>query len=145
MILLSYNNVSLLHVVGGILWRGKQFLAAQRPQGRSHAGYWEFPGGKVELGENLEDALIRELKEELAITITDPVFFHNILYDYGSLPLSLHFFHVTKFIGEPKTLEGQILRWLTPTEANNFLFLDADRALIKLLQELKTLPTQKTN
>lgn len=55
-------------VVAGILWRGNEFLAAQRPDGKPHAGYWEFPGGKVEKGEDLETALIREMQEELGVT-----------------------------------------------------------------------------
>lgn len=62
------NPRSPIEVVGGILWRGKQFLAAQRPEGRGHAGFWEFPGGKVEQGETREQALTRELAEELSIT-----------------------------------------------------------------------------
>lgn len=134
----SYNS-SCLHVVVGILWRGKQFLAAQRPKGRIHAGYWEFPGGKVEAGESLEDALIRELDEELAITITAPVFFYNVSHNYGDLPLSLHFFHITTFTGEPTPIEGQNLRWLTPKEATNLCFLEADQSLIKKLQNLHTI------
>ena len=57
-----------IEVVGGILWRGGSFLAAQRPEGHPQAGFWEFPGGKVEPGESLEAALARELAEELSLS-----------------------------------------------------------------------------
>ena len=59
-----------IEVVGGILWRGGSFLAAQRPEGHPQAGFWEFPGGKVEPGESLEAALARELAEELSLSVT---------------------------------------------------------------------------
>ena len=59
-----------IEVVGGILWRGGSFLAAQRPEGHPQAGFWEFPGGKVEPGESLEAALARELAEELSLSAT---------------------------------------------------------------------------
>ena len=61
-----------IEVVGGILWRGGSFLAAQRPEGHPQAGFWEFPGGKVEPGESLEAALARELAEELSLSVRNP-------------------------------------------------------------------------
>ena len=99
-----------IEVVGGILWRGGSFLAAQRPEGHPQAGFWEFPGGKVEPGESLEAALARELAEELS--------------------LSVHFFHITEFSGEPVANDGQAFRWVTPEEALTLPFLEADRPLL---------------
>ncbi len=124
-----------ISVVGGILWRGKQFLAAQRPEGATFAGLWELPGGKVEDGESLQEALTREIEEELGVAINSPSFCQTVFHDYGDAPISLHFFHITSFIGEPKPLEGQTLRWVTPKEAEKLPFLEADKPLLRKLQE----------
>ena len=67
-----------IEVVGGILWRGGSFLAAQRPEGHPQAGFWEFPGGKVEPGESLEAALARELAEELSLSVRNPRLWRTI-------------------------------------------------------------------
>lgn len=130
----KYTNP--LNVVCGILWRNERFLATQRPVNQSHAGYWEFPGGKVELGETLHIALEREFKEELGITIFSPTFYCKINHNYGATPLLIHFFQITEFEGEPTPLEGQTLSWVTPKEANNLQFLEADKFLLQQLQQM---------
>ena len=71
-----------IEVVGGILWRGGSFLAAQRPEGHPQAGFWEFPGGKVEPGESLEAALARELAEELSLSVRNPRLWLTVEHDY---------------------------------------------------------------
>ena len=71
-----------IEVVGGILWRGGSFLAAQRPEGHPQAGFWEFPGGKVEPGESLEAALARELAEELSLSVRNPRLWRTVEHDY---------------------------------------------------------------
>ena len=70
-----------IEVVGGILWRGGSFLAAQRPEGHPQAGFWEFPGGKVEPGESLEAALARELAEELSLSVRNPRLWRTVEHD----------------------------------------------------------------
>lgn len=120
-------------VVGGILWRKATFLAAQRPEGRAHAGLWEFPGGKVEPGETLEAALIRELHEELSLIVPDAHscrFWRTVTHEYPQQSVVLHFFHITDFTGEPASNEGQAFRWVTPAEARELPFLEADRPLL---------------
>lgn len=124
---------SRLEVVGGILWRNNTFLAAQRPKGRSQAGFWEFPGGKVEPGETLEAALIRELEEELSLAVRNPVFWRTVEHDYPGKSVRLHFFHVTEFSGVPTSNDGQAFRWVTPAEALALPFLEADRPLLEAL------------
>lgn len=132
----QYNtSTTYLTVVAGILWRKEQILVAQRPEGKNYAGYWELPGGKVEQGESLQDALARELEEELGITITSPTFYYKAAHDYGNFPITLHFFHVTHFIGEPCPLEGQTLRWISLEETNDLPFLEADKPLLQKLQK----------
>ena len=84
-----------IEVVGGILWRGGSFLAAQRPEGHPQAGFWEFPGGKVEPGESLEAALARELAEELSLSVRNPRLWRTVEHDYDFRAVRLHFFHIT--------------------------------------------------
>lgn len=72
-------------VVAGILWRGPQYLAVQRPAGKALAGWWEFPGGKVESGEDKAAALIRELDEELGIHAAEPHFWQSLHHGYASM------------------------------------------------------------
>lgn len=122
-----------LVVVGGILWRKETFLATQRPKGRSHEGLWEFPGGKVEPGETLEAALIRELHEELSLVVPSTQscrFWRTVEHDYPQQSVILHFFHITDFTGEPVSNDGQSFRWVTPAEARALPFLKADRPLL---------------
>jgi len=126
----------MVDVVAGIIWQGGRYLGVQRPQGKRHAGFWEFPGGKVEPGENTADALIRELHEELGIRVAAPVYWRETVHAYPELTVRLSFFHIRDFVGVPSPLEGQGLRWLTPAEALELPFLEADRDII---EELSTL------
>ena len=107
-----------IEVVGGILWRGGSFLAAQRPEGHPQAGFWEFPGGKVELA------------EELSLSVRNPRLWRTVEHDYDFRSVRLHFFHITEFSGEPVANDGQAFRWVTPEEALALPFLEADRPLL---------------
>ncbi len=119
-----------IEVAGGILWCGDRFLAARRPEGSNHAGFWEFPGGKVEPDETVEQALIRELAEELSITVHEMRFWRTVEHDYPQRSVRLHFFHVLRFSGTPVPNDGQTLRWVTPSEARELPFLAADSPLL---------------
>lgn len=88
-----------------------RFLLAQRPEGKPYPGYWEFPGGKIERGESAYDALVRELKEELDITITDATPWLTRVHAYTHATVHLAFFRVTGWRGEPRGLEGQAHVW----------------------------------
>ncbi|MFI3272864.1 MAG: (deoxy)nucleoside triphosphate pyrophosphohydrolase [Pseudomonadota bacterium] len=145
-------------VVAGILWRGHEFLAAQRPEGKAHAGYWEFPGGKVEAGESLEEALVRELQEELDVTPLTMKAWQVVRHVYNdsaslkeeekkveekqkgatalkSAPFAVevHFYHVTAFEGDVVAKEGHGLAWMTRDMAVTYPFLEADRPLVATL------------
>ncbi len=122
-----------IEVVGGIIWRGETFLAAQRPTGHPQAGFWEFPGGKVEPGETLEAALARELSEELSLSVRNPIFWRTVDHDYAIRSVRLHFYHITEFSGTPAGNDGQAFCWVTPEEARKLPFLEADRPLLEEL------------
>ena len=110
-------------VAGGIIWQDDHLLAALRPQGKPMAGYWEFPGGKLEPGETAEQALCRELREELGISVRACRLWQIVEHDYAErdLHVQLHFFHVTAFDGTPCARERQA-QCLKTLSANYFLF-----------------------
>ncbi len=118
-------------VVAGILWDASRFLAVCRPEGKPMAGFWEFPGGKVEPGESLERALARELDEELGVTPREFAFWREARHAYPHLTVRLHFFHVTNFANTPEAREGHVLRWVTPAEARSLPFLEADAGIVR--------------
>jgi 8-oxo-dGTP diphosphatase len=99
-------------VAAGILLDSQQcFLMGQRPVGKPYAGYWEFPGGKVEAGETLFQALQRELQEELGITIHDSVDLMMIEHDYPHAYVRIHVSVIRDWTGEPTGCENQALSW----------------------------------
>ena len=110
-------------------------LVQQRPEGKSMAGLWEFPGGKVEAGESPEAALVRELKEELQIAVEpdalEPINFAS--FNYIDFHLLMPLYKVTRWAGEPKGLEGQALAWVRPQALKNY---DAPPADIPLFEDL---------
>jgi len=122
-----------LLVVAGIVWKDGLFLGVERPKGKAHAGWWEFPGGKVEQGESLKAALIRELEEELAFTSTRLAFWREKRFVYPQGAVHLNFFHVTAFEGEVVPQEGQRFAWFKPGEADVSIFLPANADIVPAL------------
>jgi 8-oxo-dGTP diphosphatase len=103
---------SLVQVAVGVLVRDDQaFLLTSRPEGKAYAGYWEFPGGKLEAGETVEHALRRELQEEIGITIHDCTPWKIERIDYPHALVQLNFCKVTQWTGELQMLEAQSFAW----------------------------------
>jgi len=118
--------------------RDGRLLVQQRPEGKPMAGLWEFPGGKIEQGETPEEALIRELREELGIDtfaacLAPATFASEAL---GDRHLLLLLYICRKWRGTPRPLEGGALRWVRPLELHGLPMPPADRPLIGLLEAL---------
>ncbi len=101
----------ITEVAAAVIERPGEFLLAQRPAGKPYPGYWEFPGGKIEAGEDPRTALARELKEELGIVVTDATPWITRMYVYTHATVRLHFWRVSSWEGEPQPLEDQDIRW----------------------------------
>jgi mutator protein MutT len=121
-------------VVAAVIERDDAFLLTRRQRGVHLEGMWEFPGGKVHAGESHDDALRRELREELDVDVElrDQVF--EITHDYGDRTITLHFYRCL-LSGEPRPLLGQEMRWVPRAELAALDFPPADVELIRLLTE----------
>jgi 8-oxo-dGTP diphosphatase len=113
-------------------------LLAQRPEGKSMAGLWEFPGGKIHPDESPEAALIRELKEEIDIDVTEACLapFTFASHRYESFHLLMPLYVCRRWKGQLKPLEGQTLAWVRPEKLGDYPMPPADKPLVAMLQDL---------
>jgi 8-oxo-dGTP diphosphatase len=126
-----------LQVVAAVIFDGcGRVLIAQRPPGKSRAGMWEFPGGKLEPGESAEAGLERELAEELGVRVLAARPLLALRHDYPELRVELATLVVERYTGEPVGLEGQALKWVRPAELYTQEMLPADRPIVERLQAL---------
>ena len=125
---------SQLVAVGIILDSDNRILIAKRPPHKIKGGFWEFPGGKIEVHESPEEALIRELQEEVGIK---PLILHKLMqysFDYSDYKTLLEVFIVSKFEGVPIPIEQQEIQWVKENELMNFNFLEANIKMIEVLK-----------
>ncbi|WP_122033660.1 8-oxo-dGTP diphosphatase MutT [Aliivibrio sp. EL58] len=117
-----------LHIVAAIILNAdkSQVFITKRPDKAHKGGFWEFPGGKVEQEESAEQALIRELYEEIGIETTELTIFESLNYDYPDKSLYFDFFTVTQFAGEPYGKEGQQGLWVPILELASYEFPEAN-------------------
>lgn len=115
-----------------------RILLAQRPEGKSLAGLWEFPGGKVEAGETPEETLVRELEEELGIITKIPCLAPLTFasHDYQSFHLLMPLYVCRRYEGIPSGREGQAIKWVRPKALRDYPMPPADEPLIPILQDL---------
>ena len=128
------GNKPHVHVTAGIIWRQDGcLLITRRPEGRHLSGYWEFPGGKQEGHESLEACIAREIKEELGLDIQVARHLLSVPYEYDIKRITLHVFHCLPKGGQPRSLEGQDMRWIRLEELSSYAFPPADRRVIQFL------------
>jgi 8-oxo-dGTP diphosphatase len=125
----------VIDVVAGIIWHGGQYLAVERPKGTRMAGWWEFPGGKIEKGESQGDALVRELQEELGITPQKFGFWKELVHEYDGFFVHLYFFNIYRYSGELSALEEQRMCWVDPSFPPNLKYLPADIVIVEDLHK----------
>ena len=125
----------MTEVVAALIWDGDRFLACQRPAHKARGLLWEFVGGKVEPHETKEDALIRECKEELDVTLEVGDIFMEVTHAYPDMTVHLTLFNARIAEGVPKKLEHHDIRWITVEEIDQYPFCPADVDILARLKE----------
>lgn len=121
-------------VVAALIWQGDKFMICQRPANKARGLLWEFVGGKTEPGESFQDALIRECREELDITVSVGDMFTQVVHQYPDIHIRLTLFHCTISEGTPKLLEHNDLKWIHPRDIPKYDFCPADKDILALIQ-----------
>ena len=124
----------MIEVVAALIRDKDKFLICQRPKNKARALLWEFVGGKVERGETKEQALIRECKEELNITLNVGDVFMGVVHEYPDITVHLTLFNVIISEGVPQKIEHNNIKWITPAEIPNYNFCPADEEILLELQ-----------
>ena len=130
------GGVGMAEVVAALIWKNNKFMICQRPAHKARGLLWEFVGGKVESGETKEQALIRECREELGVTLSVGDVFTDVIHEYPDIMVHLTLFNATIAEGEPQKLEHNDIRWITPREIPNYPFCPADQ---EILEKIKTI------
>ncbi|MFT7286356.1 MAG: 8-oxo-dGTP diphosphatase [Halieaceae bacterium] len=127
----------MLHVAVAVIInaQGEVLLTRRHPQSHQ-GGFWEFPGGKVEPGETVAEALRRELREELAIDISEHRALLEIVHDYGDRLVCLDVHRVIAFTGQPRPCEGQPMRWVPGADLRAYSFPAANEPIVERLLEI---------
>lgn len=125
----------MTEVVAALIWDGDRFMACQRPPHKTRGLKWEFVGGKVEQGETHAQALIRECREELGVTIHVGDIFMEVDHVYPDLTVHLTLFHASIAEGTPQKLEHNDIRWITVDEIDEYEFCPADEEILERLKQ----------
>ena len=126
----------MVEVVAALIWDKNKFMICQRPAHKARGLLWEFVGGKVEPGETKEQALIRECREELAITLFVGDVFMDVVHEYPDIKVHLTLFHAVIAEGTPQKLEHNDIKWITPAEIPDYDFCPADVEILAKIQAL---------
>ena len=125
----------MTEVVAALIWNQDKFMICQRPAHKARGLLWEFVGGKVELGETKEQALIRESQEELAVTLDVGEVFMDVVHEYPDLTVHLTLFHAAIREGIPQKLEHNDIRWVTVDEIGQYEFCPADEGILTRIKQ----------
>lgn len=124
----------MTEVVAALIWDNDKFMICQRPANKARSFLWEFVGGKVEPGETKEQALIRECREELDITLEVGEVFTEAVHEYPDITIRLTVFNAEIAEGTPKLIEHNDLKWITPDEIPLYEFCPADEEILKVIK-----------
>lgn len=124
----------MIEVVAALIWEGDTFMICQRPAHKARGLLWEFAGGKVEPGETKEQALVRECREGLAVTLQVGEVFMELTHQYPDLTVRLTLFCASIQEGTPKMLEHNDIRWITVGEIDQYPFYPADKEILEKLK-----------
>ncbi len=125
----------MTEVVAALIWEGGRFMICQRPAHKARELLWEFAGGKVEPGETKEQALVRECREELAVTVAAESVFTELTHTYPDLTIHLTLFNARIIAGTPQKLEHNDIRWISPAEIDKYEFCPADEEILGKIKE----------
>lgn len=125
----------MTEVVAALIWQDEKFMICQRPSHKARGLLWEFVGGKVESGETKEEALVRECKEELAVTVAVSDVFMEVVHEYPDITVHLTLFNASIADGVPQKLEHNDIKWITPCEIPMFDFCPADKEILERIIE----------
>ena len=127
----------MTEVVAALIWDQNKFMICQRPAHKARGLLWEFVGGKVEPGETREQALIRECREELAVTLEVGDVFMDVVHEYPDLTVHLTLFNASIQEGAPQKLEHNDIRWITVGEIDQYEFCPADEVILRRLKNVR--------
>ena len=126
----------MVEVVAALIWKNGKFMICRRPAHKARGLLWEFVGGKVEPGETKEQALVRECREELAVTVAVQDEFMSLVHEYPDITIHLTVFNASIAEGVPQLLEHNDIRWIPPKEIKNYDFCPADNKILAKIAEV---------
>lgn len=125
----------MVEVVAALIVKDGRFMICQRPANKKRALLWEFVGGKVEKGESKEQALVRECREELGVTVRPGALFCEVDHDYPDISVRLSVYYADIVEGEPQKLEHEDIRWITTCEIPLYEFCPADKDILEKIKK----------
>jgi len=129
----------IIHVAIAVIYNAKnQILIARRASHQHQGGMWEFPGGKVENGENSQQALIREIQEEVGIEVESSLLIKKIIHQYDNKKVCLDVYAVKNWSGKASGMEGQPIKWVEIDDLNHYKFPKANNEIISLIQTVSS-------
>ena len=126
----------MVEVVAALIWKNGKFMICRRPAHKARGLLWEFVGGKVEPGETKKQALVRECREELAVTVAVQDEFMSLVHEYPDITIHLTVFNASIAEGVPQLLEHNDIRWISPKEIKNYDFCPADNKILEKIAEV---------
>ncbi len=139
------KKIQWIPVVAGFLKKDGRILVGQRPENNSLAGLWEFPGGKIELGESPEEALARELSEELGIEANIGELKLSVTHSYNDVGIVILFYEVLYWKGQPKAKHHLMLEWIYPEELKERSIPDANKKVLEKIFKALGAPWRKSS